>query len=214
MRDIWFAVLIGLTLAGAAPAVAAPPSAAGKADVAGVLAVTPGDRILGNPQAPITIIEYASLSCPHCAHFETEVLPQVQKKWIDTGKAKLVMRDFPLDRAALRAEMLARCVPPERYYPLVKTLFATQEEWVLAKDQAAALERIAKLAGIGQKQADACLASKKLENEVAQSRLTASQQLGVDATPTFFVNGKKFEGAPTAAAFDQLLSGAAAKGKS
>jgi protein-disulfide isomerase len=211
MREIWFAVLIGLTLAGAVPAAAAPPAAA---TAAGVLAVTTGDRILGNPKAPITIIEYASLSCPHCADFENEVLPQVEKKWIDTGKAKLIMRDFPLDRAALRAEMLARCVPPERYYPLVKTLFATQEEWVLAKDQEAALERIAKLAGIAQKEADACLADKKIENEVAQSRLTASQQLGVNATPTFFVNGKKFEGVPTAAAFDQLLSGVAAKGKS
>ena len=214
MREIWFAVLIGLTLAGAVPAIAAPPPPAGKASAAGALAVSPSDRILGNPNAPITIVEYASLSCPHCAHFEGTVLPTLQKQWIDTGKAKLVMRDFPLDRAALRAEMLARCVPPQRYYPLVKTLFATQDEWVLAKDQKAALERIARLAGIGRKQVDACLADKKLENEIVQSRLTASNQLGVDATPTFFINGKKFEGEPTVAAFDKLLSGLAAKEKS
>ncbi|HTT81097.1 MAG TPA: DsbA family protein [Stellaceae bacterium] len=212
MREIWFTFLVALMLAGNLPAFAqAPAPTVDAAKAAGLLALTPQDRILGNPKAPVTIIEYASLSCPHCAHFENEVLPAIEKKWIASGKAKLVMRDFPLDREALAAEVLARCVPPQRYYPLVKTLFASQLEWVPGPDWRAALGRIAKLAGIGSSEFNACLANKKLENEVAGSRLIASQQLGVDATPTFFINGKKFEGEPTVAAFNQELAAAAAK---
>ncbi len=167
--------------------------------------------MLGQPDAPITIIEYASMSCPHCAHFATEVMPKLKEKWIDTGKTKLILRPYPLDEVALRAEMVARCAPPERYFPLVETLFETQDKWVVAKDWRAALAGIARLAGIGQKEFDACLGNKALEDQIAGSRLVAAQQLGVQATPTFFVNGTKFDGAPTVEAFDQLLSGLAAK---
>ena len=207
MREIWFAVLVGLTLAGASPALAqAPPPVDASA-----LAVTGEDRVLGKPDAPIAIIEYASLSCPHCAHFATEVLPKLREKWIDPGKVKLVLRAFPLDEVALRAEMVARCAPPERYFPLVETLFGTQDKWVVAKDWHAALERIALLGGIGKKEFDTCLGDKALEDQVAQSRLTAAQQLGVNSTPTFFINGVKYDGDPTFEAFDKLLSGMAGK---
>jgi protein-disulfide isomerase len=212
MREIWFAALAGLLLVGVHPAAAQAPKAVGKsAENASALAVTNEDRILGKPDAPITIVEYGSLSCPHCAHFTAEVLPQLKKKWIDTGKAKLVFRDFPLDQEALRAEMLTRCAPPERYYPLVELLFENQDKWVTAKDWQGALARLTRMAGIGKTEFDACLANKSVEDQVAQSRLVASQQLGVDSTPTFFVNGKKYEGAPTVEAFDQLLSGLAEK---
>ena len=121
------------------------------------------------------------------------------------------MRDFPLDEPALRAEMLARCIPPQRYYPVVEMLFESQEKWVVAKDWKPALERMAKLAGIGSKEFSDCLGNKSLEDQVAQSRLIAAQQLGVNSTPTFFVNGKKLEGAPTFEALDQLLSGLSPK---
>jgi protein-disulfide isomerase len=211
MREIWFVALIGLLLAGMHPAAAQAPKPGATANADKLLAVSKSDRILGKPDAPITIVEYGSLSCPHCAHFATTVLPTIKKQWIDTGKAKLVFRDFPLDQVALRAEMVARCAPPSRYYPLIDVLFANQDEWVPVPDWRPALERFAALAGIGKKEFDACLANKSVENEVAQSRLTASQQLGVDATPTFFVNGKKYEGEPSVAAFDQLLSGLAGK---
>jgi protein-disulfide isomerase len=207
MREIWFAVLIALTLAGAFPAAAQAPNPVD----AGALVLTEQDRVLGKSDAPITIVEYASLSCPHCAHFATEILPKLKEKWIDTGKARLILRDFPLDEPALRAEMVARCVPPERFYPLVETLFETQEKWVVAKDWRAALERIARLGGIGKKEFDACFTDKALEDRVTQSRLTAGQLLGVNSTPTFFINGKKFDGTPTFEAFDQLLSGLAEK---
>ena len=206
MREIWFSLLVFLSLGGALPAAA---QGAG-ADAAQQLAVQPSDRILGKPDAPITIIEYASLTCPHCAHFAVDVLPKLKEKWIDTGKAKLILRDFPLDEPALRAAMVARCAPADRFYPLADTLFAQQEQWV-TRDYRGALENLARLGGIGNKEFAACISDKKLEDQVAQSRLTAAQQLGVDATPTFFVNGKKFEGAPTLEAFDQALFGAAAK---
>jgi protein-disulfide isomerase len=117
MKNIWFALfgVLSTILVSPVPAQAAAPHQL-LADAQTVLALGKDDRILGNPDAPITIIEYASLTCPHCAHFANEVLPELKKKWIDTGKAKLVLRDYPLDEPALRAAMIARCAPPDRYY--------------------------------------------------------------------------------------------------
>jgi protein-disulfide isomerase len=210
MREIWVSLLFALTLAGAVPAVAQAP-ALDPAKAASLLTVTQQDRVLGKPDAPITIVEYASLTCPHCAHFDKDVMPGLKKKWIETGKAKLILRDYPLDEPALRAAMMARCAPPERFYPIIDTLFETQDQWALAKDWRGALEKTARLAGISKKDFDACLANKTLEDAVVQSRLTGATQLGVESTPTFFVNGSKFQGAPTEQAFDQLLTGLAPK---
>ena len=207
MREIWFCLLIVLSLGTLLPS----PALAAAGDAAKELAVQPSDRILGKADAPITIIEYASLTCPHCAHFDVTVLPKLKEKWIDTGKAKLILRDYPLDEPALRAAMVARCAPADRFYPLIDTFFAQQEQWVTSRDYRAALEKLVKLGGMSEKEFKACISDKKLEDQVAQSRLTASQQLGVDATPTFFIKGKKFDGAPTVEAFDQALSGAAPK---
>jgi protein-disulfide isomerase len=205
MREIWAAMVFALALAGFHPATAQGPQPTG--DAARILAPTGQDRVLGKPGAPITIIEYASLSCSHCAHFANAVLPKLKETWIDTGKAKLILRDYPLDEPALRAVMVARCVPPERFYPLVETLFETQDKWVIAKDWRDALEKLVRLAGIGKKEFDACFTDKALEDQVAQSRLTAGQLLGVNSTPTFFINGKKYEGEPSFEKFDQVLSG-------
>ena len=204
MRDIRFAMLFVTALVAAFPAAAQAPQAP-----TGLLQVTPQDRVLGQADAPITIVEYASMTCPHCAHFTNDVLPELKKKWIDTGKVKLVMRPYPLDQVALRAEMLARCLPPDRYYPMIETLFRTQEKWAVEKDWRPELERTARLAGVSNKEFDACLANKALEDEIVQSRLVAATQLDVNATPTLFVNGKKLEGPPTAQALDEVLSGLA-----
>ncbi|HZU91783.1 MAG TPA: DsbA family protein [Stellaceae bacterium] len=212
MQGIWLAaVMAGLALlapAAPVPAASAPTQAAAQHSI---LAPRQSDRILGNPNAPITIIEYASLSCPHCAHFDEDVLPQIKKHWIDTGKAKLILRDFPLDAPALMAAMIARCAPPDRFYPFVNALFADQQQWVLAANEQEALLRIAKLGGISTQKAETCLKNKALEDSIVRERLVAAQDLGVNATPTFFVNGKKFTGEPTVAAFDQLLSSLAPK---
>jgi protein-disulfide isomerase len=212
MQEIWFALLgiFGLLLASpGSPEAAAPHPML--ADARTVLQITKDDRILGNPEAPITIVEYASLTCPHCAHFANDVLPEIKKEWIDTGKAKLVLRDFPLDEPALRAAMIARCAPAERYYAFADTFFAAQEKWVRSGDYREALARLAKLGGMGQVEFDTCIKDTDLENKIVEGRLNASQELDVSSTPTFFVNGSKLAGAPTKEEFDKLLSSLAAK---
>ena len=209
MRDIWFAAIALLTLAGPLPALAQAPGQPPAAAQGELLALTPDDRILGKPDAPITIVEYASLTCPHCSHFATEVLPKLKQKWIDTGKAKLVLRDYPLDEPALRAAMIARCAPPDKFYAFIDTLFGAQQQWVLAKDYKAELARLALLGGMNKTQFDACLANKPGEDKVLQSRLVATQQLAVNSTPTFFINGTRFEGAPEEDALDAALAHAA-----
>jgi protein-disulfide isomerase len=206
MREIWFAVLTVLALAGPLPAGAQPAKPPSPAAQAEALALTPDDRVLGKSDAPITIVEYASLTCPHCAHFATDVLPKLKEKWIDTGKARLVMRDYPLDEPALRAAMIARCVPADKFYPFIDTLFGAQRQWVLSKDYKADLARLALLGGMSKKQFEECLANKSVEDKVLQSRLTATEQLGVNSTPTFFINGNKFDSAPEFDAMDAALS--------
>ena len=212
MHKILFALFGFVTLIVVSPRPA--EAATGRsmlADAKTGLSITTDDRILGNPDAPITIVEYASLTCPHCAHFANEVLPELKKKWIDTGKAKLVLRDFPLDEPALRAAMIARCAPRERFYAYVDTLFAAQEKWVMAKDYREALARLVKIGGMSKDEFDNCLNNTALENKIVEERLVASKELDVNSTPTFFINGTKFAGAPTVEEFDKALSGVAAK---
>jgi protein-disulfide isomerase len=227
MREIWLAIALVASFLVAAPAGAqnnlvpggagqppqpdnSAPAPAADADLS-VLKLAPGDRVLGKQDAPVTIVEYASLTCPHCMHFATDVLPALKKTWIDTGKVRLVMRDYPLDGLALRAAMVARCAPPDKFYPFIDTLFQTQEKWATAKDPQAELQRLALMGGMSKKQFDDCLADKKIENEVVGSRLVATQKLNVNATPTFFINGTKFDGEPTAEAFDEVLNKAVPK---
>jgi protein-disulfide isomerase len=210
MREIWFAAIALLALAGPQPAMAqapaTPPSAAAQA---AALKLTPDDRILGKADAPVTIVEYASLTCPHCAHFDIDVLPKLKAKWIDTGKARLILRDYPLDEPAMRAAMVARCAPADKFYPFIDTLFHDQQQWVMSKDYKAALQRLALLGGMSKSEFDACLANKSVEDKVLQSRVNATQQLAVEATPTFFINGIKFDGAPEEDAMDAAIAHAA-----
>jgi protein-disulfide isomerase len=207
MRQIWFALICAL---GIAVQWSVPSSAAdtpvNSAEAQKLLTVGKDDRVLGNPDALITIVEYASMTCPHCAHFADDVLPELKKKWIDTGKAKLVLRDFPLDGEAVHASMIARCAPPDRFYAFVDTFFADQSKWVTASDHQAALTRLAGLGGMSKAQVDKCLADNALENQILNSRLVASKDLDVNSTPTFFVNGTKYTGEPTVEAFNKLLS--------
>jgi protein-disulfide isomerase len=212
MRKIWVALLAIFAATTLLPALAAAAdSGPGASDAASLLAISKDDRILGSPTAPITIVEYASMTCPHCAHFSDEVLPEIKKKWIDTGKVKWVLRDFPLDDEAVHASMIARCAPHDRFYAFIDTFFADQANWAAAPDYRAALSRLAELGGMGKDEVDRCLKDAALENQVISSRLVAANQLGVNATPTFFVNGTKFTGAPTVEEFDKLLSGLSAK---
>jgi len=212
MHKIWFILLAfsSVILGPARPAAAADPHLM-LADAQTVLALTKGDQVLGSPDAPITIVEYASLTCPHCAHFANDVLPELKKKWIDAGKVKLVFRDYPLDEPALRAAMIARCAPADRFYAYVDTFFAQQEKWVTARDYREALARLVRLGGMSQDEFDKCLKDTALENKILEERLIASKELDVNSTPTFFINGTKFTGAPTVEEFDKVLSGLSAK---
>jgi protein-disulfide isomerase len=212
MHKIWFILLAfsSVILGPALPAPAADPHLM-LADAKTVLALTKDDQVLGNPDAPITIVEYASLTCPHCAHFANDVFPELKKKWVDAGKVKLVFRDYPLDEPALRAAMIARCAPADRFYAYVDTFFAQQEKWVTARDYREALARLVRLGGMSQDAFDKCLKDTALENKILEERLIASKELDVNSTPTFFINGTKFTGAPTVEEFDKVLSGLSAK---
>ena len=170
--------------------------------------VQPQDRILGKADAPITIFEYASLDCPHCADFDQNTLPKLKAEWIDTGKARLVFRDFPLYEDAVRAAMLARCAPPEQFFPFVDALFQSQTVWATAQNVDGELAKLARLSGMSDDKFKACMSDSALENQVRASRLLG-EQYGVKSTPTFFINGTKVEGSLPISSFEKVLSQAA-----
>jgi protein-disulfide isomerase len=153
------------------------------------------------------MIEYASLTCTHCAHFQKEILPELVKKYIATGKLKLIYRDFPLNELALKAAQLAQCLPEDRYFPFVKTLFENMEKWGAAADPDAALVQYAKLAGLTNERVDSCLADKNLQNALVKRRMEAERQFQVGATPTFVINyGQEvISGATTFDDMDKVL---------
>jgi protein-disulfide isomerase len=204
MSKIWRVfVLVGIVLGivgAAAPSV--------RAQGTKLPEVQPQDRILGKADAPITIFEYASLDCPHCADFDQNTLPKLKAEWIDTGKARLVFRDFPLYEDAVRAAMLARCAPPEQFFPFIDALFQSQTAWATAQNVDGELAKLARLSGMSDDQFKACMSNSTLENQVRASRLLG-EQYGVKSTPTFFINGTKVEGALPISSFEKVLSEAA-----
>jgi protein-disulfide isomerase len=154
-----------------------------------------GDVALGSDKAPVTIIEYASMTCPHCAHFSETTFPELKKRYIDTGKVRFIFREFPFDPVAAAGFMLARCAGKDRYMAVVETLFAKQGEWALDKGHARApLENIAKQLGFTDETFTQCLTNQKVLDGIEDVRNRAVQKLGVNSTPTFFINGKKLTG--------------------
>jgi protein-disulfide isomerase len=178
-------------------------------DVAELMA--PGtleDISLGKADAPNTIVEYASMTCPHCAQFHKIVLPELQTKYIDTGQARLILREFPLDGLAVAAFMLARCAGPDRYYPMVGAMFDTQQTWAVpGADGKEKLLLIAKQAGFSKEKFDQCLADKELFNKIVETRTRGNEEFGVESTPSFFVNGKRLTGEHTLQDFETALGG-------
>lgn len=153
----------------------------------------PDDLVEGDANAPITMIEYSSLSCPHCARFQRDVLPQIKKDFIDTGKVKLIQRDFPLNKPAVQAAQFAHCAGPMRYFAVVNLLFQTQDQW-LTENATDKLAEIAATAGMNRQDFDACLANKDVETKIVASRKAGEDAFGINATPTFIINGVKVEG--------------------
>ncbi|MET3589373.1 protein-disulfide isomerase [Bartonella silvatica] len=151
------------------------------------------DRFEGEVKAPVTIVEYASLTCIHCAHFYNDVLPQIRKKYIKTGKVKLIFREYAFDPRATAGFMLARCAPEDRYFPLIEVLFQKQHEWVWGRDALTPLKKIGLMAGFTDESFNACLKNQTILDEVNAS-FERGKELGVTATPTFFINGSKYEG--------------------
>ncbi len=166
-----------------------------------------GEMILGPDTAKVTVIEYASATCPHCAAFYKETFGTLKKEYIDTGKIRFVFREFPHDDAALAAFMLARCAPKEKYFPLIDVFFATQPEWT--QNPLAGLNKIAQQAGFTQASFDACIKNETVAKDILAVRKKA-EGFGVTGIPTFFVNGERFEGETTIEAFrakiDPLLA--------
>jgi protein-disulfide isomerase len=151
----------------------------------------PGDHVLGKPDAPNVLIDYASFTCPHCATFNAAVMPALKRDWIDTGKLKLIHRHFPSDAIATRASLLAECAGPDKFFTAVNTIFRTQVQWLTAPDPAAELMTVLAGLGVGEAQAQACLANDRLLDKVIAD-VQSGQALGVNSTPSVFINEQPY----------------------
>jgi protein-disulfide isomerase len=166
------------------------------------------DMSIGSADAPNVIVEYASMTCPHCAQYDKVVFPEFKTKYIDTGKARLIFREFPLDGIAARASMLARCAGPDRYFAMIDAMFQSQATWVVEGPEALdRLLQLARQAGFSKEKFDECLADKELFKKIVDERQRAHDKFGVDSTPSFFVNGKRLAGEHQVKDFEALMTG-------
>lgn len=194
-----FTTLLSLTglaaLAGLSPLrLIADAMAQTAADVAKPVSLP--DMALGPQNAAVTVTEFASMTCPHCAAFNEQVFPKIKTAYIDTGKIRYIFREFPLDIKAAAGSMLARCIAngdAPKYFAVSDLLFRSQADWV-TKNTAETLERIGKQAGLSQQQVEACLKDQALLDKISADQKYASEVLKVDSTPTFFINGEKIKG--------------------
>ena len=162
------------------------------------------DLVLGKADAPVTIIEYASMTCPHCANFHKTTYPALKAKYIDTGKVRFIFREFPLDELAVAASMLARCVGGEKSIAMIDVLFASQDKWAV-RQPIPILQQIAKQAGMTEKAFDECLKDQKLYDNIMAMRERGSKEYKVESTPTLFVNGKMQKGGASIEELDKLI---------
>jgi protein-disulfide isomerase len=164
------------------------------------------ELIIGQADAPVTIVEYASLTCGHCANFHTKVLPGLKEKYLATGKVRLIYRDFPLDDLAMAATLLSRCAAtPEKSLEMVSGLFSTQDTWASPKTAEVELKKFGAQFGITGDAFDACFKNDPLYETLVKAQEHAETELKVDSTPSFFINGKKYEGGHTLEEFDKAL---------
>ncbi|MCU4179047.1 DsbA family protein [Bosea sp. BH3] len=193
-----------LTGAAGIAAVALAGTGAARAQSALPAAGPLGDVWIGSADAKVSIIEYASLTCSHCAHFHEATWPELKKKYIDTGKARFTLREFPLDPLATAGFMLARCNGNEKYYPMTDLLFAQQKNWAFTDKPVDALSALVKQAGFTQESFEACLKRQDIYDAVTVVK-DGGAKAGVNSTPTFFINGQKRNGAITIEEFDKIL---------
>jgi protein-disulfide isomerase len=183
-------------------AVAADEAAKPDAENTGVYT---GEIVLGEADAPVTIIEFSSMTCPHCADFHINVLPALKEKYIDAGKVKLIMREFPLDGLALRVSMLARCSGESKVKGFISIFFEQQNIWAASENPIEELARITRLGGMNQQRFDACLANESLMKQLVQSRQDGQDKYDIKATPSFIIDGKTHSGLSTIEEFDKIL---------
>jgi protein-disulfide isomerase len=155
--------------------------------------VGPDDQVIGEASAPVTVIEYASLTCPHCGRWEKDVFPKVRSEFVEKGKVRFVFRDFPLDRSALKAAQLAHCTGDARFWGFLEVEFANQAVWATHGDPTDELVKMAKLGGVPEEKARACMNDDKLAEAITTSQ-AGGTDAGVNSTPTFFINGKSYVG--------------------
>lgn len=181
-----FAQILALLLAIASPAFAAD-----------TVVMNPLDRVLGKDDAPVTVIEYASLTCPHCAHFHENVFPYLKKDWIDTGKIRFIYRDLPTSpvNLAIAGAMITQCAPKEHYFPLLGLLFRSQERWESASSPLDELKKIVGLAGLTPGDVDTCLARRDLGQAIQEHASEGGQMYGIESTPSLVIGGKVYSGA-------------------
>jgi len=166
------------------------------------------DMALGPADAAVTITEYASMTCPHCAAFNSDVFPKIKAKYIDTGKIRYIFREFPLDIKAAAGAMLSRCIAKNdsaRYFAVTDLLFKTQNDWV-TKNTTESLVRVGRQAGLSQDQVETCLNDRALLDKIAADQKYASEVLKVDSTPTFFINGEKIKGEASIEEFEKRIN--------
>lgn len=187
----------------------AAPSQAPTIDLE-LLKAKPTDIITGDSNAPVEIVEYASLSCPHCAHLSQEVLPEIEKQYVSTGKAKIIFRHFPLNEPAIKAAEVVECAQTNNLNRenFLKVLFSMQQQWAYGEKFVDDLRKIALVGGIDSAAFDSCLGDKSLETKILATRQEAETKLGVNSTPTLFINGKKFEGEMTASGIGKAIDSA------
>ena len=163
-----------------------------------------GEKSLGPVDAPVTIVEYASMSCPHCAHFDTTTFNDFRLKYVDTGKVRYIFREFPLNAPAYAVAMVARCAPADRYFEVVHAYFASQQKWLSSPDLKAAILEQAQPFGFTEQSFDACVSNQALFKGLDDVK-NRGVAFGVQATPTFFINGRKMEGALSLETLDKAI---------
>jgi protein-disulfide isomerase len=193
-QAVWIIFILGiLGLAAPARAEMAPASNAPvEAPAAFDVGKAAAERVLGNADAPVTIIEYASLTCPHCAQWHAEWLPKIREKLIDKGRARLVFRDYPLDKFALKASLMARCAPAEKYFDLLGLIFAEQSLWVKSDNPLRGLVLLGVKAGLDEAQIKTCMENAELEKALLARMKEAQEKFAIKSTPTFiFLRGEE-----------------------
>jgi protein-disulfide isomerase len=173
-----------------------------------LLKPTKNDVILGEADAQVTMVEYSSLSCPHCAQFHNHVLPDLQKEYIKKGQLRLIMRPFPLNAPALKGSLLIACAPDDMKAQFTKVLFEMQPQWAFSPAYESALKQIAAVGGIDGESFAACMRNRTKEDVIIADVKQASDTLKIDATPTFFINGTRFMGEHTVEEFRKAIDAA------